>query len=224
MRLMTLARFFMLFLILGMNGKLLAQENPKANSTDAKPAPGRIVILGDSITAGYGLDPDEAYPSILQEKIKAAGLNYVVVNAGVSGDTTAGGLRRVAWALGSGADVLVIALGGNDGLRGTPPAETEKNLDDIIKKAKAKQPDIKIIIAGMQMPANFGQDYVTKFRDVFPKVAKDNNAGLVPFLLEHVGGIPSLNQADRIHPTKEGQKLVAENVWPTLEKVLKSGN
>ncbi|WP_234047399.1 arylesterase [Luteolibacter pohnpeiensis] len=214
----------MLFLILGMNGKLLAQENPKANSTDAKPAPGRIVILGDSITAGYGLDPDEAYPSILQEKIKAAGLNYVVVNAGVSGDTTAGGLRRVAWALGSGADVLVIALGGNDGLRGTPPAETEKNLDDIIKKAKAKQPDIKIIIAGMQMPANFGQDYVTKFRDVFPKVAKDNNAGLVPFLLEHVGGIPSLNQADRIHPTKEGQKLVAENVWPTLEKVLKSGN
>ena len=203
-----------------MNGKLLAQADSKANSSDTKQSPGRIVILGDSITAGYGLDPKDAYPSILQKKIEDAGLKFKVVNAGVSGDTTAGGLRRVAWAMGSGTDILVIALGGNDGLRGTPPDETERNLNGIIEKAKEKQPGVKIIVVGMQMPANFGEDYVAKFRAVFPKVAKEHKASLVPFLLDKVGGIARLNQADRIHPTKEGQKIVAENVWPTLEKVL----
>ena len=182
----------------------------------------RIVILGDSITAGYGLDPQESYPALLQKKIDAAGLPYTVSNAGVSGDTTAGGLRRVAWALGQqGADVLVVALGGNDGLRGISPEQTEANLNGIIDKARAKNPDMKIVVAAMQMPDNMGAEFTGKFKEVFPKVAKDKDARLVPFLLEGVGGVEELNQADRIHPTGEGQKKVAENVWKVLEPALK---
>ena len=203
----------MLLLLSTLGGKLVAQAPSKAN-------PGRVVVLGDSITAGYGLDAQSAYPALLQKKINAAGLNYTVINAGVSGDTTSGGLRRVAWALGSRADVLVIALGGNDGLRGIPPEETSKNLTGIINKARTKFPDIGIIIAGMQMPDNMGVEFVGKFRAVFPAVAKATKATLVPFLLEGVGGIPGLNQDDRIHPTAEGQEIVAANVWPALEKLL----
>lgn len=182
----------------------------------------RIVILGDSITAGYGLDPQEAYPAVLQKKIDAAGLPYTVSNAGVSGDTTAGGLRRVAWALGQqGADVLVVALGGNDGLRGISPEQTEANLNGIIDKARAKTPGMKVIVAGMQMPDNMGAEFTGKFREVFPKVAKEKDAKLVPFLLEGVGGVEALNQADRIHPTVEGQKKVADNIWKVLEPAIK---
>ena len=203
----------MLLLLSTLGGKLVAQAPSKAN-------PGRVVVLGDSITAGYGLDAQSAYPALLQKKINAAGLNYTVINAGVSGDTTSGGLRRVACALGSRADVLVIALGGNDGLRGIPPEETSKNLTGIINKARTKFPDIGIIIAGMQMPDNMGVEFVGKFRAVFPAVAKATKATLVPFLLEGVGGIPGLNQDDRIHPTAEGQEIVAANVWPALEKLL----
>jgi acyl-CoA thioesterase-1 len=183
----------------------------------------RIVILGDSITAGYGLDPQDAYPDILQKKIDAAALPYTVSNAGVSGDTTAGGLRRIAWALGKkGADVLVIALGGNDGLRGLSPEQTEANLRGIVDKARAKNPEMKIVIAAMQMPGNMGAEFTAKFRQVFAKVAEEKKAGLVPFLLADVGGVDELNQADRIHPTEEGQKKVAENVWRVLEPVLKA--
>lgn len=180
-----------------------------------------MVILGDSITAGYGLDPNEAYPSILQEKIDAAALNYTVVSAGVSGDTSAGGLRRINWALGQqGADVLVIALGGNDGLRGISPAETEQNLAGIVEKSRARNPAMKVVIAGMEMPANLGAEFVAQFKAVFPKVAAEKKTALVPFLLDGVGGDEKLNQADRIHPTAEGQRKVAENVWKTLEGVL----
>jgi acyl-CoA thioesterase-1 len=183
----------------------------------------RIVILGDSITAGYGLDPQDAYPAILQKKIDAAARPYAVSNAGVSGDTTAGGLRRIAWALGKqGADVLVIALGGNDGLRGLSPEQTEANLRGIVDKARAKNPEMRIVIAAMQMPGNMGAEFSAKFREVFAKVAKEKEAGLVPFLLADVGGVDELNQADRIHPTEEGQKKVAENVWKVLEPVLKA--
>ena len=178
------------------------------------------MILGDSITAGYGVDPAQAYPALLQKKIDAAGLPFEVVNAGVSGDTTAGGLRRVDWILSKGADVLIVALGGNDGLRGVPPKQTEANLDAIIKRARAKIPGLAVIVAGMEMPANFGRDFVEQYRAVFPRVAAENNAALIPFLLEKVGGVEKLNQPDRIHPNAEGHKRVAENVWPVLQKVL----
>jgi acyl-CoA thioesterase-1 len=217
---MTSLRAFQFLLLLWMTGSLWAANEPVTNPSGK--ARGRIVILGDSITAGFGLDdPNQAYPAILQQKIDAAGLPYTVANAGLSGDTTAGGLRRVDWALGEGADVLIIALGGNDGLRGLSPKQTEENLLGIIKRARAKSPGIAVIIAGMQMPENMGREFVAKFRAVFPRVAQEAGVTLLPFLLEGVGGVPELNQADMIHPTPEGQKKVAENVWKVLERVLR---
>lgn len=181
----------------------------------------RIVVLGDSISAGYGLDRDQAYPALLQKKMDAEGLPYEVVNAGVSGDTTAGGLRRIVWALGpKGADVLVIALGGNDGLRGVSPDQTEKNLTGIVAKARAKNPTIKILIAGMQMPDNLGPKYVEAFKAVFPKVSTTEKTDLLPYLLEGVGGDEKLNQPDRIHPTAEGQQKIADLVWAKLKAML----
>lgn len=198
-------------------GALFAQEEGNANSGKK-----HLLILGDSITAGYGLDPEEAYPALLQKKIDAAKLAYTVKNAGVSGDTTAGGLRRIDWALGQeGADVLVIALGGNDGLRGISPIQTEGNLAGIIDKARAKNPALKVVIAGMEMPSNMGKEYTEAFKAVFPKVASDKKVALVDFLLAGVGGHETLNQPDRIHPTAEGQRVVAENVWKVLEGLLK---
>lgn len=206
----------MVGILLGAGGLLLAQEGPNANDS-----PGRIVILGDSITAGYGLSPKQAYPALLQEKIDSVQLPFAVVNAGVSGDTTAGGLRRVTWAMARGADVLVIALGGNDGLRGIPPEETAKNLLGIVEKARKKNPEILILIAGMQMPDNMGKDFTSRFKAVFPEVAKESETLLIPYLLEDVGGIAELNQPDRIHPTPEGQKIVAENIWKVLRPAIK---
>ncbi len=193
-------------------GALFAEETPNATDTEK-----RIVILGDSITAGYGLDPGEAYPALLQKKIDAAKLPYTVANAGVSGDTTAGGLRRIAWAMAKGADVLVIALGGNDGLRGISPEETKRNLLGIIEKARTKNPGIKILIAGMQMPDNMGPDFITRFKAIFPEAAKESESTLIPFLLEGIGGVEEFNQPDGIHPTLEGQEKVAENVWKILK-------
>jgi acyl-CoA thioesterase I len=180
----------------------------------------RIVILGDSITAGYGLSRDDAYPALLQRKVDAAHLPYEVVNAGLSGDTTAGGLRRVDWALSAGAKVLVVALGGNDGLRGLPPQQTAANLAAIIKRAREKIPGLTVLVAGMQMPASMGVDFAKAFGALFPQVAAESGAVLIPYLLKDVGGVPSLNQPDYIHPTAEGQKIVAENVWAVLKQVL----
>ena len=201
-----------------MSGSLWAANDLVTNSSEK--AVGRIVVLGDSITAGFGLDRSQAYPALLQQKVDAAGLRFLVVNAGLSGDTTAGGLRRIDWALGGGADALIIALGGNDGLRGLSPKQTEENLLGIIQKARAKSPGISVIIAGMQMPENMGREFVDKFSAVFPRVAAEAGVTLLPFLLEGVGGVPELNQADMIHPTPEGQRKVAENVWRVLEKAL----
>jgi acyl-CoA thioesterase-1 len=198
---------------------LWAAEPPSANATPA--ARGRIVVLGDSITAGYGLDPTQAYPALLQQKIDAAGLPFTVANAGVSGDTTSGGLRRIDWALGRGADVLIVALGGNDGLRGISPQQTAENLTGIIQRARAKSPQIAVIVAGMQMPGNMGAEFIEQFRAVFPRVATEQKAALVPFLLEGVGGSAEFNQDDLIHPNVVGQKRVAENVWAVLEKVVR---
>lgn len=190
------------------------------SASDAAPARKRIVVLGDSLTSGYGIEPTRAYPALLQAKIAAAGLPYEVVNAGISGDTTAGGLRRIRWALGPGADILLIALGGNDGLRGVPPEQTRKNLEGIIDQARAVSPGVKILLAGMRMPDNMGAAYVREFAAVFPAVAKAKDAALVPYLLEGVGGVPALNQPDRIHPTEEGQKLIAATVWAGLKPLV----
>ncbi|QIF03845.1 arylesterase [Roseimicrobium sp. ORNL1] len=190
-----------------------------AQTTDG--AKKRLIVLGDSITAGFGLEREEAYPALLQKKVDAAGLAYEVTNAGVSGDTTAGGLRRIDWALGAkGADVLMIALGGNDGLRGISPEQTAQNLADMVKKARAKNPTMKILIAGMQMPDNMGPKYVESFKAIFPNIAETQKTELLPFLLEGVGGDEKLNQADRIHPTAEGQQKIAELVWAKLKGML----
>ena len=177
-------------------------------------------MLGDSITAGYGLAAAQAYPALLQQKIDAAGWLFAVANAGVSGDTTAGGARRIAWAIRQKADVLILALGANDGLRGVPPAQTAANLAAIIRKARELSPGISIILAGMQMPGGMGREFVEQYRAIFPRVAEDNGAALVPYRLEGVGGIPAMNQPDYIHPNAEGQQRIATTVWPVLEKVL----
>lgn len=179
-----------------------------------------VVVLGDSLAAGYGLDPSEAFPALLQKKIADAGLNLRVVNAGVSGDTSAGGLRRIDWLLKRPIDVLVLELGGNDGLRGIPVGTTRTNLQAIIDRTKQKYPQVKIVVAGMQMPSNMGKEYIADFRKIFPDLAKANDAALIPFLLEGVGGKPELNLPDLIHPTAEGHKIVADNVWQVLKPVL----
>jgi acyl-CoA thioesterase-1 len=181
-----------------------------------------ILILGDSLAAGFGVDSEEAFPALLQSKIDGAGLKYEVINAGVSGDTTAGGLRRIDWLLRRKIDLLVLELGGNDGLRGISPATTRTNLQTIIDRTKAKYPHVRIVIAGMQMPPNMGEQYTTAFRQIFPELAKANKAALVPFLLEGVGGKIEFNLPDQIHPNPEGHRIVADNVWKILEPLLKS--
>jgi len=180
-----------------------------------------ILFFGDSLTAGYGLEePSMAFPALIQHRLDSAGMPYQVVNAGVSGETSSGGAERIDWILSQPMDVFVLELGANDGLRGIPVETTRKNLQAIIDKVKATYPSVKIVIAGMQVPPNMGPRYADAFRAVFPDLAKQNNAELIPFLLEHVGGEASLNQPDGIHPNVEGHKLVAENVWPVLSRVL----
>ncbi|MFT4692452.1 MAG: acyl-CoA thioesterase-1 [Limisphaerales bacterium] len=183
--------------------------------------PKTIVILGDSLAAGYGVPGEVAFPALLQQKIDAEKLNYRIVNAAVSGDTTASGVRRVNWILKRKADVLLIELGGNDGLRGVPATETRKNLAGIIDQARAKYPDLEIVLAGMQMPANMGKEYTEKFRATFAELAKEKKVALIPFLLAGVGARPEMNLPDMIHPNPQGHKRVAENVWAVLEKMLR---
>ena len=179
-----------------------------------------IVFYGDSLTAGYGLDPDEAYPALIQRKLTEAGLPWRAVNAGVSGETTSGGLRRLDWILRQPVDVFVLALGGNDGLRGVAPDLTRRNLQAMVERVRARYPQAVVVIAGMQMPPSMGPQYTDAFRGIFPEVAAANRAPLIPFLLEGVGGIPEMNQADQIHPTAEGQRRIAENVWQVLRPLL----
>jgi len=179
-----------------------------------------ILFLGDSLSAGFGLDLEEAFPSLIQKQIEQEKLPFKVINAGLSGETTAGGLRRIDWLLKQPIDVLVIELGGNDGLRGIPPSETAKNLQGIIDKARAKYPHVQIVLAGMQAPPNMGKDYTEQFRAVFPTLAKKNAITFIPFLLEGVAGNPSLNLPDGIHPTAEGHRIIAQTVWNTLHPLL----
>ncbi|HMJ04651.1 MAG TPA: arylesterase [Chthoniobacterales bacterium] len=194
--------------------------------TEAAPSPAAkktIVFLGDSLSAGLGVKLPEAFPALIEQKIEEEGLPFVVVNAGLSGDTTAGGLSRINWVLQRPADVLVLELGGNDGLRGLPIANIKANLQAIIDQARAKNPEVKIVIAGMQMPPNVGAQYAMEFRQMFFEVATANKATMIPFLLEGVGGAGELNQADLIHPNARGHKIVAEVVWKILEPLLRQG-
>jgi acyl-CoA thioesterase-1 len=185
-------------------------------------SPGVILFLGDSITAGYGLDVSQAYPDLIQKKIDSNGWHFKIVNAGQSGDTTSGGLARLDWLLKNRVDVMVLELGANDGLRGVPVAQIRKNLQAIIDRTRAQYPSAKIIIAGMKVPPNFGGEYGRQFEAIFPDVAKKNDAALIPFILQGVGGIRELNLADGIHPTAKGQQIVADNVWRILQPALRS--
>ncbi len=182
--------------------------------------PLRILFFGDSLTAGYGLSEEQAFPAIVERRLNRNGGNVEVINAGLSGETSAGGNSRIEWILRQPIDVLVLELGANDGLRGLPLEQTRNNLQSIINKTRAKYPDVKIIIAGMQVPPNLGPDYTSEFRKIFPELAKKNNAILIPFLLDGVAGDESLNLPDGIHPNPEGHKIVAENVLEALQKAL----
>lgn len=188
----------------------------------AEVAAKNILFFGTSLTAGYGLDdPSEAYPALIQQKIDSLNLNYKVINGGLSGETTAGGKSRIDWLLKQPIDVFVLELGANDGLRGISADETRANLQAIIDKVKQKYPNAIMVMEGMQMPPNMGQKYTQDFKETFSLLAKKNDMIFVPFLLENVGGIASLNQKDGIHPTMEGQKILAENVWSKLAPALK---
>lgn len=195
---------------------LLAGSLSAVAQSDAK----TILFLGDSLTAGYGIDENQAYPSRIQQRIAEENLNWSVVNAGLSGETSSGGLRRINWLLRSPVDVLVLALGANDGLRGVDLTLTRQNLQAIIDRVREKNPDVQVILAGMQVPPNLGQSYTEEFRAMFPDLAEANNAVLIPFLLEDVAGIPELNLPDGIHPTPEGHRIMAETVWTYLQPVI----
>jgi acyl-CoA thioesterase-1 len=193
----------------------VAPAAPAAASSRA-----RIVCLGDSLTAGLGLPIEQSYPSLLQQRVDAKGLKYEVVNAGVSGDTSAGGLSRLDWALQGDVRILIVALGGNDGLRGLPPDALKRNLAEIIERAQARH--IRVILAGMEAPPNYGPQYLVSFHKVYPALASEYHVPLVPFLLQNVAGVDRLNQPDGIHPTAEGARIVADNVWAVLEPIAES--
>lgn len=193
-------------------------ESTKATNTGSK----TILFFGDSLTAGYGLDDiNDAFPAVIQTMVDSLSLDYTVVNAGLSGETSAGGRSRIKWVLNQKVDVFVLELGANDGLRGVPLQETRENLQAIIDIVHDKEPDATIILAGMQLPPNMGPAYTTEFSTIFYELAEKNGLELIPFILKDVGGIPELNQDDGIHPTIKGQKIVARNVWTVLEKVIK---
>lgn len=206
------------------NSSTAKDENNTTTSptnTPASNATKTILFFGNSLTAGYGLEPSQAFPALIQKKIDSLGLNYKVINSGLSGETSAGGKSRISWVLKQKVDVFILELGANDGLRGIDLQATKQNLQAIIDTVKAKSPEVEIIIAGMEMPPNMGQAYTTQFRNLYKDLAKENDAKLISFLLEGVGGVRELNQPDGIHPTAEGNKIVAENVWKVLEPVLR---
>src|SRR5690625_2797469 len=179
-----------------------------------------VLFFGDSLTAGYGIEPEETYPALIQKKIDDLGWKVGTVNAGLSGETSAGGLRRVNWILRQPIDVFVLELGANDGLRGIETEETEKNLQAILDRVIEQNRQTELVIAGMQVPPNMGEKYAEKFSEIFPRLAEKNDAALIPFLLEDVGGIPELNLPDGVHPTAEGHRIMAEPVWKTLQPIL----
>lgn len=191
-------------------------DQPGAQEPEMK----TILFFGNSLTAGYGIDQDDSFSGLVQDKIDSLGLNYRVINGGLSGETTAGGLSRLDWFLEDQPEIFVLELGGNDGLRGIQLSETKSNLEKIIDKVKGKFPGTKIILAGMQIPPNMGQDYTDEFKEIYPVVAQEKDVTLIPFLLEGVAGDPELNLPDGIHPTEEGHKIVYKTVWPFIESNL----
>lgn len=213
-------------IVSGCLAALLACDQPRDDAPASPPVSSRlsaaptILFLGTSLTAGYGIDPEQAYPALIQQKIDAAGLNFRVINAGVSGETSAGARRRVEWLLQQPVSILVLETGANDGLRGLPPDSLRANIQAIFDQARRLQPSVRLVLLGMRIPPNYGRAYTQRFEAVYPEVAGSNNATLVPFLLQGVGGVSSLNQADGIHPTAEGQRKMAETVWRVLEPVL----
>jgi acyl-CoA thioesterase-1 len=219
-----LARLGLLFVLCaigcGPRGEADVAEPPvtAVRPAAAREAVPRIVCLGDSLTAGLGVSSDEAYPAVLQRRLREAGLPHEVVNAGVSGDTSAGGLRRFDWSVDSQTRVLVVALGANDGLRGLPVNALRRNLDEIVRRAESQ--GITVLLAGMEAPPNFGPAYVREFRQTYADVARDGELAFVPFLLEGVAGESRLNQADGIHPNAEGHRIMAELLWRTLAPLL----
>ena len=187
--------------------------NLKENAAPVK----NILFFGTSLTAGLGVDPDQAFPAVIQHKIDSLHLPYKVINAGLSGETSAAGKNRIGWILRQHVDLLVLEIGANDGLRGIPLKETAANLQSIVDQVKQKYPKAKLLLAGMQMPPSMGVEYAAGFKELFPALAKKNNMDFIPFLLKGVGGIPALNQEDGIHPTPKGHQILAENVWVKLQ-------
>ena len=181
-----------------------------------------ILFFGNSLTAAHGLDPSDGFVSLIQQRIDSLGLPYKAINAGLSGETTAGGRERVDWVLRTPVDIFVLELGGNDALRGLDPAAAKENLEAIILSVKEKNPAVKIILAGMQAPPNLGERYTSAFRNMYPELAKKHGTALIPFFLKDVAGIPDLNQRDRIHPNEKGQHFLVENVWTVLEKEVRN--
>lgn len=195
-----------------------ATTPPRAAPDTTRPI---VLFLGNSLTAGLGVAPSQAYPALIQQKIDSAGLGFRVINAGVSGETTADGLRRVDWVLRGPVKVMVLELGANDMLRGQDLDVAERNLLEIIRRARVKIPGLRVVVAGMEAPPNLGPEYTAHFHRIFPDVARQTHSTLIPFLLAGVAGDPRLNQADHMHPTPEGHRIVAQNVWKVLEPVLK---
>ncbi|MER3318314.1 MAG: arylesterase [Allomuricauda sp.] len=218
--------YFLTLLLLGCGEKNTRKDTDETSTTEEtivteiNDSNKKILFFGDSLTAGYGLEVSQAFPAVIQEKIDSLGLDYTVINAGLSGETTASGKNRLEWVLEDDIDIIIIELGANDGLRGVPLTETESNLQSMVDTVQSKLPDAKIILAGMKIPPNMGPEYTSKFESIFPELATSENIKLIPFLLNNVAGIPELNQGDGIHPTVKGQKLVAENVWKVLKPIL----
>lgn len=196
------------------------QEKASADSSARQAKSKTIVFYGNSLTAGYGLEPEQAFPALIQHRIDSLELNYTVVNAGVSGETSSGGLGRIDWILSQPVDIFILELGANDGLRGISPDETKKNLQAIMDKVREKYPAAQIILAGMQVPPNMGSRFSEQFKAVFTDLARENQVSLIPFILEGVGGETALNQQDGIHPTAEGHYILADNVWEILYPLL----
>lgn len=217
---------FVVFLLASCNNSS-PQQNSQAPSdstsqdTAKTESSKRILFFGNSLTAGLGLDDQtEAFPALIQAKIDSLGLGYTCINAGLSGETSAGGKDRIDWLLKDKIDVFILELGANDGLRGISPDATYQNLNEIVNKVKKAYPDCKLVLTGMMVPPSMGDQYFKDFAAIFPKLAKEQNMTLVPFLLDKVAGIQSLNQGDGVHPTKEGQQILAENVWTHLKTIL----
>ncbi len=222
-------RYFLLFFCL-----ISCRETPKAETAPQVSTPSEdhsdiaetkdkvILFFGDSLTAGYGIELEEAFPALIQNRLDSLGFKYTVINSGLSGETTSGGRNRLDWVLNQQVDVFVLELGANDGLRGIPLEETRNNLQAMIDLVKEKNPDTQILLAGMQIPPNMGPEYTTEFRKLFPELAETNQIPLIPFLLEGVAGIPELNLEDGIHPSPEGHEIVRENVWKMLAPMVSS--